>query len=238
MGIENLSRAQKEELARLLAEKKRRVMTRRLWTYYPDEGPLRRELYPKHCAFFAAGAKHRERCMLAGNRTGKSEGVGAFEVTLHLTGLYPDWWVGRRFEGPVAAWACGTTNGTTRDIVQAKLLGTPGDPSMLGTGMVPADNLMNTVSKPGIPNAIESATVKHVSGGVSAVGFKSYEQGRKAFEGTERDVVWLDEEPPKSIYDECLIRTMTTNGLILCTFTPLEGLTEVALSFLPEMQAA
>ena len=40
--------AHHEELAR-------RTNRRRLYTYYPDEGPLRRELYPKHQAFLAAG---------------------------------------------------------------------------------------------------------------------------------------------------------------------------------------
>ena len=239
MGLENLSRQEREEFAALLAEKQRRQRTRRFWTYYPDTGPLRRELYPKHVAFFAAGAEHRERCMMAANRVGKSEGVGAFECTCHLTGIYPDWWQGRRFDHPVGVWACGTTNITTRDIVQAKLLGPPGEESMLGTAMIPADNIVGKpVSKPGVPNAAESAQIKHISGGVSHLSFKSYEQGRKAFEGTEKDVIWFDEEPPKAIYDEGLIRTMTTNGLILCTFTPLEGLTDVALSFLPEMQAA
>jgi hypothetical protein len=31
---------------------------RKLFTYYPDHGPLRRELYPRHLAFFAAGGAH------------------------------------------------------------------------------------------------------------------------------------------------------------------------------------
>jgi phage terminase large subunit-like protein len=52
--------------------------------------------------------------------------------------------------------------------------------------------------------------------------------------GTAMDVIHLDEEPsdPK-IYSECLLRTMTTDGIIICTFTPLLGLSEVVLSFLP-----
>ena len=52
----------------------------RIHRFYPDQGPLRRELYPKHLAFFAAGAEHRERLMMAANRVGKTEGVGAYEV--------------------------------------------------------------------------------------------------------------------------------------------------------------
>jgi len=55
---------------------------------------------------------------------------------------------------------------------------------------------------------------------------------RGAFEGTEQDVVWLDEEPPLDVYVECLVRTMTTGGLVLVTFTPLEGMSEVVMSFL------
>lgn len=39
------------------------------------------------------------------------------------------------------------------------------------------------------------------------------------------------------VYGECLIRTATTNGIILLTFTPLEGRSEVVMSFMPkEMQ--
>jgi len=46
-------------------------------------------------------------------------------------------------------------------------------------------------------------------------------------------VIWLDEEPPMDVYSECLLRLMTANGLMLCTFTPLLGLSDVALMFLP-----
>src|SRR5437868_4367071 len=48
--------------------------------YYPASGPFRRELYAKHMACFAAGHNHRERLFLAGNRCGKTEGVGAYEM--------------------------------------------------------------------------------------------------------------------------------------------------------------
>jgi phage terminase large subunit-like protein len=85
----------------------------------------------------------------------------------------------------------------------------------------------------GVPDAIESVRVKHVSGGFSYLVFKSYDQKRKAFEGTEQEVIWLDEECPIDIYGECIIRTMTTNGVIMLTFTPLMGLSEVVLNFMP-----
>ena len=53
--------------------------THRIESFYPETGPLRRELYPRHMEFFAAGARHNERLFLGRNRVGKSEAVGAFE---------------------------------------------------------------------------------------------------------------------------------------------------------------
>lgn len=209
------------------AELRRRNMNK-LSRYYPEEGPLRRELYRKHLEFFAAGAERRERLFMAANRVGKTEGVGAYELVLHLTGRYPRWWTGRRFDGPVRCWACGDTGQTTRDILQQKLLG---DPDEMGTGMVPGELLEGVTRKP-VTQAVDFAYVKHVSGGRSWVQFKSYEQGRKVFFGQGIHVVWLDEEPPKDVYDECLLRTMTTDGVLMCTFTPLLGVTEVVRSYM------
>ena len=214
----------------LLKEKARRINQNKIINYYPDTGDLRRELYPKHLAFFEAGKIHQERCMLAANRVGKTEGVGGYETTLHLTGLYPDWWVGHRFDKPIKAWAAGDTGKTVRDIIQFKLLGEYNNP---GTGLIPGRLITNTTPKAGVPEAIESISVRHVSGGISKILLKSYDQKRLSFQGTEQDIIWLDEEPPQDIYTECLLRLMTTDGLMLCTFTPLEGLSDVVLSFLP-----
>ncbi len=52
-------------------ELRRRVRVRKILTYYPDDGPYRRELYPKHMEFFEAGNSHKERLMLAANRIGE-----------------------------------------------------------------------------------------------------------------------------------------------------------------------
>lgn len=229
-----MTEAEQRELLDLTLAYQRLTEREKLYSYYPDAGPLRRELYVKHCEFFAAGATEKERCMLAANRVGKTEGVGGYEVTLHLTGDYPAWWTGRRFTKATKWWAAGDTAKTVRDIIQAKLLGPPGDKSAEGTGLIPADKIIRTTPKQGIADAIEHIYVKHVSGGTSVIQLKSYDQGREVFQGTEQDGIWLDEEPPLSIYTECVIRTMTTNGLVLCTFTPLEGLSETVLHYLPD----
>jgi phage terminase large subunit-like protein len=204
--------------------------------YYPDSGPLRRELYPKHTEVFRAGRDYSERLLIAANRIGKTEGVGAYETTLHLTGQYPDWWEGRRFTGAITAWVAGDTSKTVRDIVQVKILGQHGE---WGTGMIPGDLIVGRpTAKPGIPDAVETVHVRHTSGRNSTLVFKSYEQGREAFQGTEIEMIWLDEEPPLSIYTECLMRTMSTGsfpgGCVLLTFTPLLGWTEVVELFLNE----
>src|SRR5277367_605624 len=226
-----LPRAAKIELLQILEEKQRRASRRKIQTYFPETGPLRRELYAKHTEFFRAGLTHRERLMLAANRVGKTEGVGGYEVALHLTGQYPDWWQGRRFDKPVKFWAAGNTSKKVFEILQFKLLGPVG---AWGTGLIPGDSIARTVrASGGIADQIDTVYVTHVSGGQSQLTFKSYDQRREGFEGTEQDGIWLDEEPPLDIYTECLVRTMTTDGLILLTFTPLEGMSEVVLSFLP-----
>lgn len=218
------------QIALMLEEKLRRASERRLFSYYPETGPLRRELYPKHIGFFDAGNRFRERLMLAANRVGKTEGVGGYEVAIHMTGRYPDWWTGRRFTKPVSVWAAGDTSKTVRDILQYKLLGPM---TALGTGLVPKDDIVKVMSKPGVAEAVEIAMVRHVSGGESRIIFKSYDQKRESFQGTEQDIIWLDEEPPLDVYTECVLRTMTTNGLIILTFTPMMGMSETVMAFFP-----
>lgn len=224
-----LSRAEAIELDLLLAEKERRQLRRKLYTYFPDTGPLRRELYKQHLEFFRLGKTYATRAFMAGNRVGKTEGGGGYELTLHLTGRYPDWWEGRRFNHAVDAWAAGDTNETVRDILQLKLMG-PED--AYGTGLIPGEDLGRHVRRPNGGGALDYVMVKHQSGGMSRLGFKSFEQGRKAFQGTEKHVILLDEESEEGIRSECAIRLGTTNGLLMETFTPLRGLTPIVLKYL------
>lgn len=230
-SFDHLTRDQKENYLKLLKEKNARISQNKIIQYYPETGQLSRFNYPKHMTFFEMGAHFTERCMMAANRVGKSEGVGAYEMSLHLTGRYPDWWKGHRFNKAISAWAAGTTSTTARDIVQYKLIGPTEE---FGTGMIPAKYIIKTTPKAGgTPNAVDMILVRHISGGISRCKIKAYAEGRKSFEGTEQDIIWLDEECPLDIYTECITRTMTTNGLIMLTFTPLEGLTETVLQFMP-----
>lgn len=225
-----MTRQEKLELIQLLEEKEKRKREKRLYSYYPATGPLKRDLYPKHMSFFEAGAKFRERLFMAANRVGKTEGAGGYEMVLHLTGQYPDWWKGRRFSKPISAWAAGDTGKTVREIIQLKLLGPLHD---MGTGLIPKDLIVKTTPKSGIADAVDTIHVKHASGGVSILTLKSFDQKRHSFQGSEQDVIWLDEEPPLDIYTESLLRTMTNNGMMILTFTPLSGMSETVMAFLP-----
>ena len=229
-------RAKLIEAIAIKTELANRVKYNKIRQYFPEEGPLRRELYTKHMAFFKAGAEYTERCMLAANRVGKTESVGGFEVVCHLTGIYPDWWEGRKFDKPTHGWAAGDTNQTVRDILQEKLLGPYND---IGSGLIAKSLIKSTTPKTGVPEAIETVRIKHISGGESVLGFKSYDQKRKSFQGTKKDFIWEDEEPPLQIHTECLLRTMDTSGgdntgLMICTYTPLEGISETVMHFLPD----
>src|SRR6266853_2113869 len=96
-------------------------------TMFPDTGSFGREFYAKHIEFFRSGAQYNQRLFMAANRVGKTV-AGAFETACHLTGRYPSWWEGRRFERATDGWACGTTSQTTRDVVESVLLGKSGNP--------------------------------------------------------------------------------------------------------------
>lgn len=172
---------------------------------------------------------------MAANKVGKTF-CGAAELAYHLTGLYPDWWTGHRFNRPVHVWAAGNTNANTRDIVQAELLGEPGDPEDWGKGALPRHLLGKVDRLPGIPNAIQAITVKHLSGRWSKIGFKAYEQGKEQWMGKAVDVVWLDEEPPQDIYSQALRATLKSRGLIYMTFTPEKGMTQVVAQFMNEIR--
>lgn len=249
-------RAARERRYELLVERRRRRSLRTLFALYPDEttvwdGPPTeafktrgqvihaRRLYPKHLEFFRAGRDYLQRCALCANRIGKTLGMGGYETAAHLTGLYPPWWEGRAFDGPIEAWAAGKTNETTRDVVQRTLLGgiAHDGPKKIvtGTGVIPGDRIdMASITwKAGVADLVDTVKVRHRSGDWSLLGLKSYQQGRGSFEGTGKHLIWLDEEPPKDVHGECLIRILTTKGLMMLTFTPMEGMSEVVLEFVP-----
>src|SRR6516165_11890625 len=145
-------------LSALQSEKQRRLTEDRLKYYEP---------YPKQLEFHAAGCSHRERLLMAGNQLGKTL-AGGFEVAMHATGRYPEWWQGKRFSRPIVAWAAGTTGETVRDTVQRVLIGRPGQ---LGTGAIPKDAIGELVSARGVADLLDTIRVRHTpTGDWSSIG--------------------------------------------------------------------
>ncbi len=221
-----MDRRDAEELHELLQEANKRGEENRLKYFKP---------YPYQVEFIKKTKDNAQVLLMAGNRVGKSE-IGAFSMACHLTGRYPDWWEGRRFDQPISAWGAGETNETTRDIVQHLLFGPPDFPDARGTGYIPKDCIIHTTRKPQIPNALSNGVVKHVSGGYSRIAFKAYEMGMKKFMGEKKHYIWLDEEPPRDIFMQCITRTADTGGLVNMTFTPERGPTAVVSSFMNDLK--
>jgi len=61
----------------------------------------------------------------------------------------------------------------------------------------------------------------------SFIEFMSYDQDLDKFAGTSRHFIHFDEEPPKHIYIENLLRTTDVGGRLWLTMTPLDGMTWV-----------
>lgn len=172
------------------------------------------------------------RALLAGNQTGKTY-CGCMEDSYHLTGIYPDWWRGHRFGEPINLLAAGLTNESVRDILQREMLGDPTDEKLKGTGTIPIDKIGKINRKAGVPNAIDSVKVKHITGRWSNCYFRAYEQGWKKFMGVRYEVVHSDEEPPEEVWEQ-MLRSMFSRKYAIgyITFTPEEGMTKVVDRFM------
>ncbi len=221
---------------KLYTEKQYRQKYRRIDFYKPNLKQL-----GFHNAVFP------ERMLRAGNQQGKTQAAAA-ELAMHATQLYPEWsslggFRGRRFmqrpkiERPAdfLAWAAAPNGIKIRDGMQTKLLGDLSDEGGLGTGMIPLDNIGKLTMARGIGNLVDTVAIKRADDGKGAIRFKTYEQGRQAFEGEAVDVISLDEdvkgEQNGPIYGECQARTTTTRGIIMVTMTALLGLTPIRRRF-------
>lgn len=174
---------------------------------------------------------------IAGGLVHHNTYCGAMEVSMHATGRYPAWFKGVRFAGAVEILVGSNTNETLRDICQRELLGDPTDEKKLGTGTIPIDCIGKTTRKAGVPNAIDTISVKHVAGLNSKIYLRAYEQGFKKFMGIRFEVGWPDEEPPLEIWSQFLRATFAKKkSVLLMTLTPEEGMTEVVSQFMNDLK--
>lgn len=196
--------------------------------------------YPFQTKMFDAGSKHIARFACVGNRCGKTHS-GCMELSYHLTGRYPTmathgWeWNGHKFTNPTRCWAIGITGETTRKVLQLELIGTMDirDTKLIGTGTLPLDAIdIDTIEKDGPASKV--LKIKHVSGGYSILEFRSTQQGHMALAGAAVDFILMDEEDEHdslAIYSQGMTRLATTNGKMLITATPENGVSDLIQKF-------
>lgn len=158
--------------------------------------------------------KKRNRWVFGGNRSGKTE-CGAVECIWLLRGNHPY----RDARKNAFGWAVSLSQQVQRDVAQAKIL------KYLPKSWIADITMISGRKDSPESGIIDQIKIKNVFGGISTLGFKSCDQGREKFQGSSLDFVWFDEEPPRDIYEECLMRVMDRRGEIFGTMTPLKGKT-------------
>ena len=187
--------------------------------------------------FYKAGKTNKQRMLMAANRVGKTASQAA-EVAYHLTGLYPDWWEGIRFNRPTKIWCLGVSGEQLRDVIVKELCGNYlGDGKFDGSGLIPQRLIFQVTPAMGTPRLPRDVAIRHEKGNTSLVSFKSYTQGQHVLMGSSQDYIWIDEEPTDTaIYPQCLTRTATGNdgkgGFLVGTLTPENGMTELVSQFM------
>lgn len=201
----------REEILTRLAEIERELKKRRseniLAQYNSGE-----QVHKKQMEFHAC--KKRNRWVFGGNRSGKTE-CGAVECLWILRGIHPY----RENRKDAFGWAVSLSQQVQRDVAQAKIL------KYLPKSWIADIVMLSGRRDSPAGGAIDQIKIKNVFGGISTLGFKSCDQGREKFQGSSLDFVWFDEEPPRDVYEECLMRVMDRNGDIFGTMTPLKGRT-------------
>lgn len=158
--------------------------------------------------------KKRNRWIFGGNRSGKTE-CGAVECIWMLRGIHPY----RKNRKDVFGWAVSLSQQVQRDVAQSKIL------HYLPKSWIADITMLSGRKDAPAGGVIDQIKIKNVFGGISTLGFKSCDQGREKFQGSSLDFVWFDEEPPKDVYEECLMRVLDRRGDIFGTMTPLKGKT-------------
>lgn len=185
--------------------------------------------FPHQIAFF--NTRSDRRGILAANRIGKTVST-CYETAMHLTGQYPDWWQGKRYDRPITVMVAGEGWSQVALVLQAELLGTPDIKlkEQIGTGAIPRAAIVTETIRSDGPNCI-GIEIRHVSGAKSYLLFANYTQEVRQLQGFKLNLAVFDEQPPDDFFSEIVTRTATTQGMVMCSFTPLKGLNGLVSKF-------
>ncbi len=187
--------------------------------------------------FYDAGAFAMERMIMAANGVGKSETICA-ELAAHVTGQYPPWWRGKRFDrGGYEVWIGAIDNDMQKRGPQRALLGRNIDTD-LGKGLLPASTIIDVKQRQaGVTGVADTVIVEHVSGENVTMKWLTFEQGWRKWQSGDPKIILWDEEPDennvdqKDILSEVLTRLVRNAGIFLVGYTPLLGETQLTQHF-------
>lgn len=143
-------------------------------------------------------SKKRERWVLGGNRSGKTENGADFVIEYSQQNEGADVWA--------SSWA-----GTSIPVQQKKIY-----------QLLPKDESV-VYAKYTEQNGFANRLIVFDNG--SLIRFKTYDQKADSFQGTSKDLIWNDEEPPEGIYNEQKARLIDRDGIMIVTMTPVKGVT-------------
>ena len=131
--------------------------------------------------------------------------AGSAEFCYHITGKYPDWWTGRRFEGKVKGRIVAKDfSYSVKEVITPEL-----NRWLKGISVKVHRNPMGVVVSYVLPNG-------------NSFDIMSYEQHVDLFEGWNGHIVWFDEPPPRDKYVACRRGLVDNGGIVIMTMTPLK----------------
>lgn len=163
--------------------------------------------HPKQIQFHASQAKGK--LYIGGNRSGKTVG-GTVEDIYRLRGEHP---LVKVPPAPIMGRVVTTSfNEGVKKVILPEF-----------ARWIPPSDLINGSWEDSYAKQERTLTMSNGS----TCEFMSYDQKLDTFAGTSRHFIHFDEEPPKSIFDECRLRLLDTGGPWYITMTPVEGMTWV-----------
>jgi len=205
-----MDRTELERMAVLGSELARRRASDPWWNWEPTE---RQEAFVR--AVLAEAAP--EAWFIAANRSGKSDVASYVGTALARFGRdNPKYGTGRAPFRPTKGWVISATSGASRTVIQPKYFNN-------GMGQVESHEPFipdREVAKWNVNDQV--LTLKNGS----IIEFKTAEAKTISFAGAGLDWVHIDEECPKPIYDELVIRVGGGRRLLIfgaCTLLPPEG---------------
>jgi phage terminase large subunit-like protein len=193
--------ADKEACIKYLIERERRIAQEGKDPYYYGHEP---DIWKKTDKLWA---KNKEVLMLGGNRAGKTEYAAKLAIRKML-------------EKPGARIWCFQTNDSNSVEMQQPAV-FKHVPSEYRQGQKKKDKVFNLSYSQ--KNGFSEGTF--IFPNSSQCFFRHYSQDIKSIEGGEVDFAWCDELVPEEWLETIRFRLVTRGGILLVTFTPIEGYT-------------